>query len=158
MGVSSCLHAHNSQIVYLLKEIASKISRAVPWKSTEQMWSLRKISYFYSTEIAPNVSVTLATKCCTLYLVFYTYLFNPLWTKFFFSSFCWPKMVSSRLQTHRRDAHRKFFRWSLLKIELKFLWNGTPVSSWALKVNLLIFNGIETQLLLDFEFFQCNKI
>ena len=37
------------------------------------------------------------------------------------------------LPIHRRDAHRKFFWWSLLKLKLKFLWKGTPVSSWALK-------------------------
>ena len=60
---------------------------------------------------------------------------NPLWTKFFFSSFfgTWPKTGSFHLPTHRREAHRKFFWWSLLKIELKFWWKGTPVSSWALK-------------------------
>ena len=60
---------------------------------------------------------------------------NPLWTEFFFSSFfgTWPKIGSFRLPTHWRDAHRKFFWWSLLKIELKFWWKGPPVSSWALK-------------------------
>ena len=42
-------------------------------------------------------------------------------------------MGSFRQPTHRRDAHRKFFWWSLLKIELKFWWKGRPVSSWALK-------------------------
>ena len=61
--------------------------------------------------------------------------FNPLWTKFFLSSFfgTWFKIGSFRLPTHRRDAHRNFFWWSLLKIEMKFRWKGTPVSSWALK-------------------------
>ena len=62
---------------------------------------------------------------------------NPLWTKFFFSSFfgTYPKIGSFCLPTHRRNAHRKFFWRFLLKIELKFRWKGTPVSSWALRVN-----------------------
>ena len=63
------------------------------------------------------------------------YAINTLWTELFFSSFfgTYPKIGSFHLPTHRRDAHRKFFWWSLLKIELKFWWKGPPVSSWALK-------------------------
>ena len=47
----------------------------------------------------------------------YVNLFNPLWTKFFFSSFfeTYPKIGSFRLPTHRHDAHRKFFDDPLLK-------------------------------------------
>ena len=55
---------------------------------------------------------------------------NPLWTKFFFSTFFGHNLIGfSLLPTHRRDAHRKFIWWSLLKIELKFRWKGRPVSS-----------------------------
>ena len=49
--------------------------------------------------------------CCILYV-------NPLWTKFFFRRFLGHsliKIVSFHLQTHRRDAHRKFFDDPFLK-------------------------------------------
>ena len=36
------------------------------------------------------------------------------------------KIGSFRLPNHRRDVRRKFYWWSLLKIELKFRWKGTP--------------------------------
>ena len=57
---------------------------------------------------------------------------NPLWIKFFSSFFeTYPNIGSFRLPTHRRDAHRKFFWWSLLKIEFKFWSNFLYLGLWA---------------------------
>ena len=107
--------------------------RKITWKMqcNEQIWKIwarkklnAKYRYFYILD-SPIRHFTLL---CTLYVY-------PLWTKFFFSSFIGtkPKIGSFRLPTHRHDAHRKIFWRSLLKIELKFQWKGTHVSSCALK-------------------------
>ena len=53
--------------------------------------------------------------------------FNPLWRLFFFHRFSGHNLIkigSFRLPTHRRDAHRKFFWWFLLKIEFNFSVKG----------------------------------
>ena len=95
-----------------------------------------KFSFYLRTYYQYNYIMYLCTQHSKILIRYpIIYKFNPLWTKFFFSSFfgTYHKIGSFRLPTHRRDAHMKFFWWFLLKIELKFRWKGTPVSSWALK-------------------------
>ena len=72
----------------------------------------------------------------------FSFYFKTLLPELFFSSFfgIYPKIGSFRLPTHSRDAHRKFFWWSLLKLKSKVLLNDAMWARWRkrLRKNLLM--------------------
>ena len=69
--------------------------------------------------------------------------FNPLWTKFFFRRFLGHNLRKALFVYRLIGAtlRRKVFWWSILKIELKFLWKGIPVILGA-KGLMFVFSGI----------------